>query len=401
MDDTELVSGPGIAFTAEGHASRLLDKMSALRKDHRLCDVILRVGEKEICAHRLVLSACSSYFCAMFTNSMLESNLDIITLTDLEHGTVESLVDFAYTARIDINEANVQSLLKAASILQLSEIVGACCSFLSGQLHASNCLGISAFAEAHGCTALREAAMEYVMDHFTEVFQCEEFLHQGVEEIQQLLSSDSILVNSEETVFEAAYRWLQHDLTLRAKHAHQLLSCVHLHLLRPVFLAEQVYSKEIFKRDPRCLELIVSAMIYHTVGEKRCHLRGMITAKPRKATMGTVFVIGGMDNCRNKVSIEYFDARKEQWVLITTSQAACKRLQFGAAVLNSSIYLVGGRNGLRTLNSVDSYNPCSDTWESVVPMCSYRHGVGVATMCGPLYAVGGHDGWSYLSSVER
>lgn len=26
---------------------------------------------------------------------------------------------------------------------------------------------------------------------------------------------------------------------------------------------------------------------------------------------------------------------------------------------------------------------------------------GVALLNGPLYAVGGHDGWSYLSTVER
>lgn len=27
--------------------------------------------------------------------------------------------------------------------------------------------------------------------------------------------------------------------------------------------------------------------------------------------------------------------------------------------------------------------------------------LGVATLEGPMYAVGGHDGWSYLNTVER
>ena len=40
-------------------------------------------------------------------------------------------------------------------------------------------------------------------------------------------------------------------------------------------------------------------------------------------------------------------------------------------------------------------------WSSVSPMSTHRHGVSVATLCGPMYAVGGHDGWSYLNSVER
>lgn len=34
-------------------------------------------------------------------------------------------------------------------------------------------------------------------------------------------------------------------------------------------------------------------------------------------------------------------------------------------------------------------------------MATHRHGLGVAVLEGPLYAVGGHDGWSYLNTVER
>lgn len=31
----------------------------------------------------------------------------------------------------------------------------------------------------------------------------------------------------------------------------------------------------------------------------------------------------------------------------------------------------------------------------------YFYPLGVATLEGPMYAVGGHDGWSYLNTVER
>ena len=392
---------PGLPFTAEGHSSRLVAKMGALRSDHRLCDVVLRVGRRDIHAHRLVLSACSSYFCAMFTNKMLESEQECVVLSDLDETAIEELVDFAYTARIDIHEDNVQALLKAAAILQLSEIVSACSEFLGGQLHPSNCLGIAAFAEVHGCTTLEETAIGYVRDHFMEVMNCEEFFQLSPANIKLLLSSDYIHATSEEAVFESLHRWLHHDLPQRGKHAYELLRCIRLPLLRPIFLAEQVYQQEVFKRDLQCTELIMNAMIYHAVPEKRPHLKGVVNDNPRKATLGVLFVVGGMDSCRNKVSLECFDARKDEWVLLSNSQAACKRLQFGVAILNSRIYVVGGRDGLRTLNSVDSYDPATNSWDCVTPMCSYRHGVGVAAMSGPMYAVGGHDGWSYLSSVER
>ena len=389
-----------ISLKVENHSKRMLERMAALReREHQLCDVVLKVGSRDIYAHRVVLSACSNYFCAMFTNRMMESRQESVTLSDLDGDAVELLVGFAYTSSVAINEKNVQPLLKAAAILQLSEIVEASCKFLSDQLHPSNCLGISAFAEAHGCKSLQESAREFVKDHFVEVIKCDEFLHLPPDELKRWISSDFIEVTSEEIVFDALYRWLQHDLKSREKYASEMLRCVRLPLLKPLFLVEQVYSKQLFKTNSECVEQIMNAMIYHTVEERKASIQ--IADVPRKATMGTMFAIGGMDSCRNRGSIECFDARKNQWRLMSTSQATCRRLQFGVTVLESCIYIVGGRNGLRTLNTVHCYDPRTNSWDSVTPMCSYRHGVGVGFLAGPMYAVGGHDGWSYLASVER
>ena len=390
-----------IVLKVDNHSQRMLNKMTSLREqDHRLCDVVLKVGKREIYAHRVVLSACSSYFCAMFTNSMIESQQETVALSELDEDAVEALVNFAYTSSVSINEKNVQPLLKAAAILQLSEIVEASCKFLNAQLHPSNCLGIAAFAEVHGCKSLEDSAREYVKDHFMEVVKCDEFLHLCPEEVKRLLLSDFIEVNSEEIVFDALYKWLQHDMKSREMYASEMLECIRLPLLKPLFLAEQVYPKPVFKVNSDCIELVMSAMVYHTVKEKRANLV-KVSDVPRKSTMGTMFAIGGMDTCRNKGSIECFDARKNHWKLISNSQAASRRLQFGVAVLNSCIYIVGGRNGLRTLNSVHCYDPRTNSWDSITPMCSYRHGVGVGFLNGPMYAAGGHDGWSYLASGER
>ena len=388
-------------FTAEGHAFHLLHKMERLWRERHLCDVILRVGNREVPAHRLVLSACSQYFRAMFTTHMLESKQELITLSDLDEQSVEDIVDFAYTGRIAIHEENVQPLLKAASILQLSEIVTACCAFLKGQLHASNCLGIATFAQAHGCISLGEKAMEYVQDHFMEVVDGDEFAQLSLDNILALLDSDLIQVSSEEVVFEAMYKWLQYDLHTRQQHALSLLKCIRLPLLCPLYLSDVVYSKGVFQQDTACTELIMNALVYVSVKEKRPYLKSKVNCNARKSTLGTMIVVGGMDMCRNKFSIEVFDARKEKWVLLRNSQVTFKRLQFGVEALNSEIYVVGGRNGLQTINTVDRYNPVSNTWLPIPSMCSYRHGVSVAHLSGPLYAVGGHDGWSYLSSVER
>ena len=78
-----------------------------------------------------------------------------------------------------------------------------------------------------------------------------------------------------------------------------------------------------------------------------------------------------------------------------------RRLQFGVAVVESRLFVVGGRDGLKTLNTVECYDPIHRVWSPVPSMSTHRHGLGVCVLGGPLYAVGGHDGWSYLNTVER
>ena len=77
-------------------------------------------------------------------------------------------------------------------------------------------------------------------------------------------------------------------------------------------------------------------------------------------------------------------------------------MQFGVAVVGERLYVVGGRDGLKTLNSVECWDLNGEvSWHTLAPMHTHRHGLGVAHLKGPIYAVGGHDGWSYLNTVER
>lgn len=66
---TSMITTTQQIFT-DSHAKSILTTMNNLRKVNKLCDVILKVDGKEFPAHRVVLAACSDYFCAMFTNEV-------------------------------------------------------------------------------------------------------------------------------------------------------------------------------------------------------------------------------------------------------------------------------------------------------------------------------------------
>ena len=44
------------------------------------------------------------------------------------------------------------------------------------------------------------------------------------------------------------------------------------------------------------------------------------------------------------------------------------------AVVEGKLFVVGGRDGLKTLNTVESYDPATRCWSSATPMITHRLG---------------------------
>uniref|UniRef100_A0A8C6KS77 Kelch like family member 4 n=1 Tax=Nothobranchius furzeri TaxID=105023 RepID=A0A8C6KS77_NOTFU len=384
-------------FQATNHAEQTFRKMETYLQHKQLCDVLLIAGDHKIPAHRLVLSAVSDYFAAMFTSDVREAKQEEIKMEGVDPEALRSLVHFAYTGVLELKEETIESLLAAACLLQLSQVIQVCCSFLMKQLHPSNCLGIRSFADAQGCVDLLNVAHNYTMEHFLEVIQNQEFLLLPTAEIVKLLSSDDINVPDEETIFQALMMWVRYDVQHRQKDLGVLLAYIRLPLLPPQLLAD-LENNKMFSNDLECQKLLMEAMKYHLLPERRPMFQSPRT-KPRKSTVGALYAVGGMDATKGSTTIEKYDLRTNTWVQVGVMNG--RRLQFGVAVIDNKLYVVGGRDGLKTSNMVECYNPLTKVWSTMPPMSTHRHGLGIAVLEGPMYAVGGHDGWSYLNTVER
>lgn len=73
-------------------------------------------------------------------------------------------------------------------------------------------------------------------------------------------------------------------------------------------------------------------------------------------------------------TIEKYDLRTNSWIQICTMNG--RRLQFGVAVIDNKLYIVGGRDGLKTSNIVECFNPITKVWTIMPPMSTHRHGLG-------------------------
>ncbi|KAM9244477.1 kelch-like protein 17 isoform 1-T2 [Dugong dugon] len=400
--------GHSVAHNSKRHYHDAFVAMSRMRQRGLLCDIVLHVATKEIRAHKVVLASCSPYFHAMFTNEMSESRQTHVTLHDIDPQALDQLVQFAYTAEIVVGEGNVQTLLPAASLLQLNGVRDACCKFLLSQLDPSNCLGIRGFADTHSCSDLLKAAHRYVLQHFVDVAKTEEFmllpLKQGSlallptrpslrphPQVLELVSSDSLNVPSEEDVYRAVLSWVKHDVDARRQHVPRLMKCVRLPLLSRDFLLGHVDAEGLVRHHPDCKDLLIEALKFHLLPEQRGVL-GTSRTRPRRCEGAgpVLFAVGGGSLFAIHGDCEAYDTRTDRWHVVASMST--RRARVGVAAIGNRLYAVGG---------AERYDPLTGAWTSIAAMNSRRRYVRVATLDGSLYAVGGYDSSSHLATVEK
>ena len=268
-DMDEVCQESDVTYKSENQFARSFTQLNSLRNCEKLCDVVLVVGEERLPAHRVILASLSAYFYAMFTGEMAESRKREIVINGIEPSALKALIDYAYTACIQLTEDNVQSLLAAASALQFDEVKEAGSQFLLRQLDADNCLGIKRFAEVHGCHHLHSVAEVYSTQWFTDVYQQEEFLALSLEEVKTFLSNNRLNVATEYEVFEAALAWLNHDREERMSHHYDVISLVRFPLLTQEQLLQNVGHNPVITSSPQCVELMVEALQCHILPETR------------------------------------------------------------------------------------------------------------------------------------
>ncbi|KAG7205534.1 hypothetical protein KM043_007512 [Ampulex compressa] len=381
------------------HTNRAFEVINEMRKKNLLCDVLLIAdGGMEVPAHKMVLAACSPYFYAMFT-SFEERDQERITLQGVDYSALELLVDYVYSAEVHVTEDNVQVLLPAANLLQLTDVRDACCDFLQAQLHPSNCLGIRAFADLHGCLELLTHADSYIEQHFSEVVDGDEFLTLAPQQVAKLICSDRLMVPSEEKVFECVISWVHHELDSRQAHLAQLMEHVRFPLLSQEYLVQRVEEEPLLKANLQCKDFLIEALKYHLLkGEQKLLFKTPRTKPRQPRGLPKVLLVVGGQAPKAIRSVECYDFKEEKWYQV--SELPTRRCRAGLSVLGGRVYAVGGFNGSLRVRTVDIYDAAADQWSPCPEMEARRSTLGVAVLGNCIYAVGGFDGTCGLNSAE-
>ena len=228
--------------------------LNDLRKSGQLCDAVIKVEDGQFTVHRAIMSACSPYFRALFTNGMHETDQREVAIPGVTSDMMSLIIEYAYTRDTNVFAGNVERLLPAADQFHVLGLVKACCSFLGGQLDPHNCIGVRNFARQYFCNVLDRTAQRYLMEHFCQVaLKSNELLSMSLDEMIEIIKSDDLNVKNEEIVFDAILRWINHDPDARRRHVVELMRCIRLGLLSTQYFVETVKVRMPMQSTPLCV----------------------------------------------------------------------------------------------------------------------------------------------------
>lgn len=92
------------------HQPNFISVFSNLLNNETLVDVTLAAEGRQIQAHKVVLSACSTYFQSLFTVNPCQH--PIVILKDIKFSDLKIMVDFMYYGEVNISQDQLPSIIK-------------------------------------------------------------------------------------------------------------------------------------------------------------------------------------------------------------------------------------------------------------------------------------------------
>jgi len=121
---------------------------------------------------------------------------------------------------------------------------------------------------------------------------------------------------------------------------------------------------------------------------------------------GRIYAIGGINGVSTVATMDAYDPCTDTWTPVG-SMATPRRFLDAVLGRGGIIYALGGTvgsvgfPGTQELTTVEAYDPSADTWTAVAPLSTPRGALAAAVgRAGTIFAIGGFDGSSALSSIE-
>jgi hypothetical protein len=247
------------------HASELLHFLKSLWKNNTMCDLSISIGRHKFWAHRLGLAMFSRKYRDEFQRQLqnnignfkgfilkkeentffklfllLNKGIYTISLVHSSRTGLEAILNYIYTAKIDINPANVEEISIAAKELAIDDLIRMTNDYLCS-LSIGDILDFMGNIFSNDGSALMfHELYSYMMNHLEKVTRTPEYLRSSLDVVRGLIGDSHLNVTNEIQVFDAIIRWFEFDKKNRITYLAEALKLVRFTFISPDKIATKV-----------------------------------------------------------------------------------------------------------------------------------------------------------------
>ena len=316
------------------HRQELLERLDILRNNDSFCDVTIAVNDKEFRAHRAILAAASPFFLTLLTSNMKESSEQLIKV-ELEEATetvMEDALKYLYTGNVTVVEERAHNLIATANFLLLPSLKTMAGNVLKETVTTENCLFNYYFADKYECVELKEKCCEVINSNFSVVLETEDFFNLDQKQVMEWVSSDDVIVNAEEDIFQGIVKWVSHNMSGREENFPELLHQVRLPFVSHDFLINELVKEELLTKN----SAFCSQFMIHAIKSLLSSNDGEASHQPRKCQ---VTHIEGIFLCGGRKTLCYFP-QTNMWCRM--ADTLFEHSTFSPAEYKHKIYIFDG-----------------------------------------------------------
>lgn len=370
----------------------------------------------------------------MFMSGLSESKQTHVHLKNMDATTLQIIITYAYTGNLTISDSTVEPLYETACFLQVcrarqprrlraaalsltplfalspqvEDVLLQCRDYLVKKISAENCVRMLSIGDLFSCSELKQSAKRMVEHKFPVVYRQEAFLQLSHELLVDVLSSDNLNVEKEETVREAAMLWLEYNMEARSQHLSSVLSQIRIDAL------SEVTQRAWFQGLPPNDKSVVVQGLYKSMPKFFKPRLGMtkeemlIFMETLPETQGELYVMA----ISRPITIVSYSPQAEKVYKLSNPPGNLQK--FGTLVTpDNDVFIAGGqipftKSGkiqavFHSVSSFFWFNAQQNTWVHKTPMLCARIKPSLVSCDGYIYAIGGDNVGGELNkrTVER
>ena len=445
-----------LKIKSASHSEQLVTGVARLLSDttHRHSDVQLKVGENIFHCHKLVLAMKSPYFDETLFPSSSSSSSSTTTfdgqmvlngLNDVSADDFEKVLRFIYIGETEINDKNVENILRAADLMELTELTQLCVNYLMDRLSIDTCPRYWKIGEQRSLTTVILECERLCLNEFVKIGSSSELSSLSETMMSGLLADDRLVVESEVDVCETLLKWLNSSAQIRnSVQPYHLLTHIRWSAVPLEYVQTKLITNNIVMRDRQSFEFLSKVISYRLTGVQ---FSGLNTFhRPSTGVEQCVLIVGGYEETDRtelvRVSLQKQDHFTSAATIPTTVKfavAACvsgKEVYITGAgsdgkeawkwepatgwtrcadmneprsahcatfVNDTSMYVLGGDvdDGNTILDSIEQYDTVTDSWTNVGRLIHATYHAACAVHKTSIYVIGGGtQSGEYLRRVQ-